>query len=269
VRAVKPLAIIPAFSRNVHDVAVLETCVSSLRRTAKDACDLLVVDDGSPDAEAAEASCKIVEGVDGEFHACETNEGFSHAVNIGLRRALQEGRDAILVNADIEFFTSTWLELMVKQPTSNGEGLASVVGALLLYPNETIQHAGVFFSLLCREFDHIYRYGPRNLPEALNAKVCPVTGALQFIRHDCLAEIGLYDETFRMGWEDVDYCLRVWRAGRECIYQPGVQAIHHESFFRGAGRQDAKIASWQALSWARFAEKWAGVNFGEFVPNLV
>lgn len=265
----KPLCVIPSFSRGAGDVAMLDKCLTSLRRTAKDMCDILVVDDGSPDEDARDATMRLTEQADGTFVAKPENEGFSHTVNVGLRQALREERDVILVNADVEFFTSTWLELMLKQPTSDGEGLASVVGALLLYPNMTIQHAGVYFSLLYREFDHIYRYGPHNLPEARDARVCPVTGALQFIRHDCLAEIGVYDETFRMGWEDVDYCVRVWQAGRECVYQPGVRAIHHESFFRGSGRASEQVQVWQRTSWLRFREKYASVSFAEFVPSLL
>jgi GT2 family glycosyltransferase len=266
---VKPLAIIPAFSRNLADVAMLEKCLTSMRRTVKDACDIVVIDDGSPDEDAVKATRTLTEQADGTFVAKPENEGFSHTVNIGLRQAMREGRDAILVNADIEFFTDTWLELMVKQPTEDGEGLASVVGALLLYGNYTIQHAGIYFSMLYREFDHIYRYGPHNLPEARNAKVCPVTGALQFIRHDCLAEIGVYDDTFRMGWEDVDYCVRVWLAGRQCIYQPGIRAFHHEGFFRGSQRKSEQVEQWQAASWQRFKEKWASTSFAEFIPQLI
>jgi GT2 family glycosyltransferase len=266
---VKPLAVIPAYSRNAGDVAMLEKCLSSLRRTVADGCDVIVVDDCSPDKEAAEATGKLAEQHGAQFFASETNRGFSHTVNVGLRQALQQERDAILVNADIEFFTSTWLELMVKQQTADGDAPASVVGALLLYPNNTIQHAGVYFSLLYREFDHIYRYGPHNLPEARHAKVCPVTGALQFIRLECLQEVGVYDETFRMGWEDVDYCVRVWQSGRECIYQPGVRAFHHEGFFRGQQRKTKQVAEWENVSWARFKQKWSHVSFSEFVPSLI
>lgn len=248
---------------------MLDKCLTSLRHTVKDSCDVLVVDDGSPDEDAREATRKLTEQADGTFIARPVNEGFSHTVNIGLRQALHEDRDAVLVNADVEFFTSTWLELMLKQTTADGNGHAALVGALLLYPNFTIQHAGIYFSLLYREFDHIYRYGPHNLPEARDAKVCPVTGALQFIRHSCLSEIGVYDETFRMGFEDVDYCVRVWQAGLQCIYQPGIRAFHHESFFRGSRRQSDRVERWQQESWQRFKQKWGDLSFAEFVPSLI
>lgn len=249
---------------------MLETCLSSLRHTVGDACDVLVVDDGSPASDLVTGCKTMAERFGCEFHGKETNSGFSRTVNIGLRRAINEDRDAILVNADIEFITSTWLDLMLRQKATDGVTPAAIVGALLLYRNYTIAHAGIFFSVLTRDFDHIYRYGPHNLPEAQHARVCPVTGALMFIRNSTLHTIGVFDESFWLGWEDVDFDIRAWQAGLEIIFQPGIRAIHDESFFRGQGRHDAnsKVAQWQAQSWQRFREKWGNTNFSEFIPSL-
>lgn len=262
----KPLAVIPNYVTQAADTVMLETCLSTLRDTVGGACDVIVVDDGSPENDLVRTCRGITEAFDGRFVAKPHNEGFSRTVNVGLRKAVSEERDAILINADIEFTTKTWLSLMLSQRTSDGEKPASIVGALLLYPNGLIQHAGVYFSLLYRHFDHIHRYGPGNLPEAQNARVCPVTGALQFIRYECLVDLGVYDETFKMGWEDVDYCVRAWQSGREVIYQPGVRAIHHESFFRG--RRSQKVEKWTHESWLRFCAKWGTLSFAEFVPML-
>jgi len=203
----------------------------------------------------------------GEFVAKPRNEGYSKTINVGLRRALNEGRDAITVNADIEFRTTTWLDLMLKQKSEQGDRLAGIVGGLLLYPNNLIQHAGIFFSLLYREWDHIYRYAPCDLPEAKVARTCPVTGALQFIRHSVLDSVGLYDELFKLGWEDVDFCVRAWQAGEAIVMQPMIWAIHHESFFRG--NPSPKNQKWQAESWARFVEKHGSTSFAELVPSLI
>jgi GT2 family glycosyltransferase len=264
----KPLAIIPNYVTEAMDLEVIRTCIETMRGTVGDACDLMVVDDGSPAQDYAQAVKHLTEEAGGVYHGKDKNQGFSKTVNIGLRRALQEGRDAILVNADIEFLTDTWLDLMLKQKANDdSDRLASIVGALLVYPNGLIQHAGIFFSLLYREFDHIYRYAPADLPEARQARTCPVTGALQFIRHECLAELGVYDEDFRMGWEDVDYTIRAWNSGRSIVMQPGVKAIHHESFFRG--RSNTKVEKWQQESWLYFCRKHANQSFAEFVPSLI
>lgn len=265
----KPLSIIPTYLRRPQDLDVFVTCLRTLRETAGDRCDVLVVDDGSPDLELARALRTQCDLYDAELCPKEENEGFSRTVNVGLRRALDEGRDAILVNSDIEFgLTTDWLGLMLRQTRDDGDGLASVVGALLIYPNGLIQHGGIFFSLLTREFGHRFHYGPGDLPEAQVATVCPVTAALQFIRHECLAEVGVYDEEgFRLGWEDVDYNVRTWLSGRQCVYQPGIRAIHHEQFTRG--QVNEKIERWTHESWMRFAAKWSDQSFAEFVPDLL
>lgn len=262
-----PLAVVPTYLTTTGDLDVALTAIGSLCETAPDA-GILVVDDGSPRPELVEAlQAAASERFQAEVYAKDENSGFARTVNVGLRRALEEGRDAVLVNADVEFFEPGWLDRMVSQERSDGDGLASVVGARLLYPSGLIQHAGVYFSILTRSFGHIYQYGPGDLPEALTARVCPVTAALQFIRHECLTGVGLYDEEFRMGFEDVDYCIRTFKSGRECVYQPKVLAFHHESLFRG--RPSPKLADWQARSAILLNRKYARENFAQWVPAVV
>jgi glycosyltransferase involved in cell wall biosynthesis len=173
------------------------TAIGSLRKTAD--AEILVVDDGSPRSDLVDALEAATAELEVEVHRKDENSGFASTVNVGLARARDEGRDAVLVNADVEFFQDGWLDRMVRQERSDGEGLASVVGARLLYPNGLIQHAGVYFSILTRSFGHIYQYGPGDLPEAMWARRCPVTAALQFIRHECIEAVGLYDEQFQHG----------------------------------------------------------------------
>lgn len=265
----KPLVVIPNYVVKGRDNEMLDACLRSIRMTAGDACDVLVVDDGSPTEDLKQGVKTMTERVGGEVVFKKENSGFSRTVNVGLRRALQEGRDAVLCNADIEFdHTKDWLDRMLAQKTSDGSELAPIVGARLLYPDGRIQHAGIYFSLLTRSFGHIYAHGPGNLPEANRPRVCPVTGALQFIRLPTMEKLGLYDETFRMSFEDVDYCVRAWQAGLEAIYAPGVIATHHESAFRATPDPRSKLARWQHESWLRFVEKWGSSNFAEFVPSL-
>lgn len=255
-----PLAIIPCYSTEAGDVEVLHTCVRTLRESALYELNILVVDDGSPDEQLVAASAGVCEQFGADFIAKEENEGFSKTVNVGLRLALEEGRDAILVNADIEIPKprgNRWLEHMLADE-------ADVVGAMLMYPNGLIQHGGVYFSLLTREFDHLWKFAPSNLREANQRMVCPVTGALQLIRHEALVDVGIYDESFRMGWEDMDYCIRVFLSGRTCAYQPKVKAIHHEHMFRG--RKSDKLQEWQMESLMRLWEKWQAQSFAGLVP---
>jgi GT2 family glycosyltransferase len=260
-----PLVVIPSFLTTEEDLATTLDAVRSVRQTSGPKVEVLVVDDGSPEKDLVAGLVAGVADLDGETHAKDKNEGFSKTVNIGLRRALQTGKDAVLMNADVEIQTPGWYSNFRATKDAKGRN-AAVVGALLYYPDGTIQHAGIYFSLLTRTFDHLYKHGPGNLPEALVKRTCPVTGALQFIRHTTLETIGLYDERFYLGWEDVDYCLRVMLADQECVYNPTIRAWHFEMKFRG--RPSPKVADWQSKSFIYLCEKYATESFGSLVPTI-
>jgi GT2 family glycosyltransferase len=260
-----PLLVIPTFMREPRDLDITVATLESIHQT-EPAADVLLVDDCSPARALVDALETHHEKYGFDLIRKDENTGFSKTVNVGLQLALSQERDAVLVNADVEFLDPGWLERMVGQLDTQ-QRPASVVGGLLLYPMGLIQHAGIYFSFLTRTFDHRYRFAPELLPEAQLSTLCPVTGALQFIRHECLEHVGVYDETFSMAYEDVDYCLRVFESGRECIYQPRVRAVHHESLFRG--RADSKLNEWQTASWMRLMEKHRTTNMARWVPEVV
>jgi GT2 family glycosyltransferase len=266
----KPLAIVPSYPTQTPDLELLDECLKSLRESAGDGLDILLVDDASPDVQLQGASAQVAKSYDADVHINEENSGFSASVNVGLQRALDEGRDAILVNADLSIMPPyrDWLGYMVNQQGLATDGPAWVVGGLLCYPSGLIQHGGIYFSLLNRQFDHLWRFAPMNLPIAQEPTTCPVTGALQFIRHEALVQVGIYDESFRMGYEDVDFCIRVFLAKHECVYQPKVRAWHHESVFRGRWSENEKLARWQGESFVRLMEKYRDQSFAGLVPFL-
>lgn len=244
---------------------MLLRCLVSLQATAPDA-GILVVDDVGPARELSAALELACEELGIAIVANDENSGFSRTVNVGLEVAHSMGHDAVLVNADIEFPEAGWLDRMRDRTDTEGRP-AAVVGARLLYPNGLLQHAGVQFSLLTRDWLHRYRYGPANLPEALVPTRCVVTAALQFIRWETLDQIGLYDPEYRLCYEDVDYCLRVFKAGLECIYEPSVLAMHHESFFRK--NPSAKTQRWIAESIARMRNLWASEDLSRWIPETL
>lgn len=253
------LAVIPTFIREERHLNLARNTVKTLKASSD--CDIFVIDDGSPlEKESRELLIEFNE------MGCKTywkgeNEGFSRTVNHGLRQARDRGMNAVLVNADIEFIQKGWVERWEAREEA-------VCGALLLYPNTLIQHAGIYYSVIRREFDHIYRMAPGDLELAHQERICPVTAALQFIRHDTLKEIGLYDESFRLGYEDVDYCQRVFVSGRQCVYDPHVIAVHHEGQIRSR-KADDKIKAWSKHSWEYLHEKWVGHDFSEYIPTLI
>ena len=180
----------PTYIRDEDDLELTKTSARTLLETAE--LELIVVDDGSS-WEWKEKLQLFIQNELGQMVRLKTNNsGFSDTVNVGLRFARQRERDALLVNADMEFIDNNWLERMQ-------ENDADVVGAQLCYPNGLIQHAGIFFSLITRQFDHIYRMAPRTLELAQKPRTCPVTGALMYIKHNTLKTVGVFDENFKDG----------------------------------------------------------------------
>lgn len=255
----KTLAIMPTYLRTEDDLKLTAQAIRTLKATSD--ATLLVVDDGSPEREIVEGVADVCEEERCWFLPKDENEGFSATVNVGLKHALESGHDALLVNADMEFINNDWLSVMERNP-------ADVVGALLLYPNLLVQHAGIYYSVIMRWFDHRYKMAPRTLAQVAEPQICPVTGALQLIKHDTLERVGLYDEGYRLGYEDVDYCHMVFKAGMVCAYEPRAQALHHEGMFRMKS-PSKKHQEWMEQSWHHLHEKHAGHDFSTYTPTML
>ncbi|MCX8996201.1 glycosyltransferase family 2 protein [Rhizobiaceae bacterium BDR2-2] len=169
-----------------------------------------------------------------QFHVKARPFNFSRAINEGMAHA--SGDHFLLLNNDIEITSRDWLDEMVQCLSYDRVG---IVGAKLLYPNRKLQHAGVIvgFGGLA---GHWYlnkpeRFGgPMNRLHLRNSLTC-VTGAAMLITGECAREIGLWDEeNFSIAYNDVDYCLRAYKAGYRIVWTPFACLVHHESVSRGS-----------------------------------
>ncbi len=247
------LAVVPVHLRNDLDAELLARCLVSLHATAPDLA-VLVIDDGSPASHLVHQLGPVTDELGQRLVLKEDNSGFSNTVNVGLRTALVEGHDALLVNPDLQFAAPGWLEAMVRCRDEDGRQ-AAVVGARLLYTTGLIQHGGIFYSRFYGWYDHRFRYGPADLPEANIPHTCPVTGELQLIRHHTLKRIGFYDESFGIGFDDVEYCLRTFDEGLACVYEPAAWAYHHDAARGG-------IEAESRPGWETVRERHAAMNRG-------
>ncbi len=128
-----------------------------------------------------------------------------------------------------------------------------IVGAKLLYADGRVQFAGTVRNLGAPEwFDHRYRFRMTNWgPANVVAPVLAVTGACMYVRRAVIEAIGVFDEAYPMAYEDVDYCLRAWRAGWRVIFWPAARLFHYESQTRGTDVGERERASQR-----RFWERW-------------
>ncbi len=140
----------------------------------------------------------------------------------------------LLLNDDVAPLRPDWLGRMVAQLQDPAVG---IVGARLLYGNDTVQHAGVVLGLahLCEHNDKFARPGDPGPfgSVALDRDVSAVTGACLLIRTQLWRELGGFDPAFAIALNDVDLCLRARAAGHRVVYAAGALLTHYESLSLG------------------------------------
>jgi GT2 family glycosyltransferase len=209
--------------------ALLHQCLYSLfSKTLYPNFEVLCIDNGTTDPLALEEMRDApVERIvlPGIFN-------FSKANNLGLRNAT--GQYLVFMNNDIEIISSDWIEQMLYYSEQPDVG---AVGGLLLYPNGTVQHAGVVLG--CRgTADHVLRGCPGHSDGYAGSLSCAhevsaVTAACMMMRRDVYESVGGFNEHFFTAYQDVDLCLKVRRQGKRIIFTPRAEFIHHESASRG------------------------------------
>ncbi len=202
-------------------------CLASLRaHTADVDHEVIVVDNGSTDA--------TPEGLrdfpEVRVARNEANLGFARASNQGA--ALARGRYLLFLNNDTEAKKS-WLRPMVA--LLDGDGSIGMVGAKLLFPDGTLQHAGVAVAyaspLPISPFHLDYRQPAGKSTRQLDLQV--VTGACMLVRPEVFRAVGGFDEAYVNGYEDLDLCFKVREAGHRVVYTPASVLTHHESVSDG------------------------------------
>ena len=240
--------VIPSY----RDAKLVAQLVTKIRQTTDaERVRIVVADDASgPEHVAALGRIEGIDVVRGE-----DNVGFATNVNRALRAA-DTRHDVILLNSDVVPMRD-WLASL-QYATTRGPR-TGIVGAKLLYPDNRIQYAGTIRNPDAPEwFDHRYRFKPADWgPADIAGPTLAATGACMYILREVLDQVGLFDEQYGMGYEDIDYCLRAWEAGFEVVYAPSARLHHHESITRGTSLGERERKS-QRVFWKR----WEGF-FGE------
>lgn len=137
----------------------------------------------------------------------------------------------VFLNNDIIVEDGNWLEVLCSNALREEVG---VVGPLLLYEDNTIQHGGVVIGL-CGYADHLYKgmkpvhAGVNFISPMVARNVLAVTGACMAISKATLKKIGGFDENFIICGSDVEICIRAYEQGLRNIYTPNTYLKHLES----------------------------------------
>lgn len=235
--------IIPTKNQSI----LLQKCLDSIQNiTVYPSYEIIVINNQTDQAEARAYLESLSKP--GGVTVLDYDHPFNYSAinNFAARHA--QGEVLVFLNDDTEVISPNWLQELVSHAIRPEIG---AVGGLLLYPDNTIQHAGivvgskqvgglVFYQspleLISREHSHIF------LPRNYSA----VTGACMAVKKDQFFDIGGFDEeNLPISHNDIDLCLRLLQMGYFNLYTPYAKLYHHESISRGYEDSSEKLSRHQ------------------------
>lgn len=244
----KKISIIMPLFNNLN---YTQKAILSLIYNTTETFELILVDNASTDGTAAFLN-QIANSSLSPF--CSQIKIISNSTNLGFAKAnnqaaqIATGDYLLFLNNDTEVqpgWLYTLINILQKRPR------AAIAGSRLLYPDYSLQHAGVAFDRMAVQ--HLYQHFSSDFPPALSENsLQAVTAACMLVKKEIFTALGGFDEEFINCFEDTDLCLKCIKAGYEVIYQPDSVVIHHES--KSKGRKDHETAAGNLLGsrWSSF-----------------
>ena len=226
---------------NKDHTADLEKCLSSIyEKTQWKKFEVIVIENNSTEPETFDYYEKAPARYPGLRVVKWPGKGFNFSAINNFGRQSAQGEYLLLLNNDVEILNGDWLTELLR-PCAH-EGGAAICGAMLYYPDDTIQHAGVVTGL-GGYAGHSHKYRPRGgsgylFRAATVQDFSAVTGACLLVKTSVYDEVGGLDEGFAVAFNDVDFCLRVREAGYRIAWTPYAQLYHYESKSRGGDEKD-------------------------------
>lgn len=201
--------------------------------------EVVIVDNGSVEPQTLAYLAHVSE--DARVRVVRHNQPFNYSALNNLGVANARGEVICLLNNDIEVTSPGWLKEMVSQALRPDIG---AVGAMLYFPDGTIQHAGIVLGF---NGVAVSAYGGR--PKGwfghmfrgrLLQNYSAVTAACLVVRRSVYEEVGGLDESLAVAYNDVDFCLRIRALGYRNLWTPYAELVHHESASRGGDNAPEK-----------------------------
>ena len=234
----------------------LDKCLKSVfKKTTYKNYEIIVIENNSELKETFNYYKKIEK--DPRVKVVYWKDEFNYAAinNFGAEHA--NGDYYILLNNDTEVIAKNWIEEMLGYCQRKDVG---IVGARLYYPDDIIQHAGVILG-----FGGIaghaaigqsrYELGYMARPWTVQ-DMSAVTAACLMVDAKVFKEVEGLDETFKVAFNDVDFCMKVRDKGYLIVYNPAVELYHYESKSRGYEDNPEKVARFNSEI-KRFRDKWS------------
>ncbi len=249
-----PVPLVSVIVPTRDQLGLLRTCMEGLKRVNYARVEAIIIDNDSEEPAVLEY-LRMLEREGTSVLHMPGMFNYSRLNNAAVSRA--KGDLLCFLNNDIEMVDESWLRHLVRQAQRPEIG---AVGARLLYPDGTIQHAGVYTGIgggaghghRFQHKDHPGYFERARLPQQVSA----VTAACLVLARDKFLAVGGFDETdFPVAFNDVDLCLKLNARGWQSLYEPRATLIHHESKSRGSDRAKGNRARF-AGELAALKRKW-------------
>ena len=245
---------------NMDHIEDLDKLLKSLEKSTYSNYEAIIVENNSKNKETFEYYDKIIQK-DKRIKVFKYDINYfnySAIVNYGVE--CSNGEYVVMLNNDIEFITTDWMEQMLMYAQRPDVGIC---GAKLYFPDKTIQHAGVTIGtrglaghrnreISEKDFkkdDYI------NIVQDLSA----VTAACFMTRKQLYIDMLGFDEKLAVAFNDVDFCLKVRTAKYLIVYNPFVEAYHYESKSRGEDTENSEKQKRFAKEYELFVKRWSKV----------
>ena len=245
-----------------------ESVSGVLKTTAYDRIELIIVDNNSSKSETKNYFDTISHDPRVRILRYPDEFNFSAMNNMAVQSA--RGELVLLLNNDIKVLNPDWMTEMVGHAVNPDIGC---VGALLVYPNGRIQHAGVLggvggFAGHAHRFALSTSFGYHGDLQCTR-NVVAVTGACLMVRKELYEKAGGLDERFKVDLNDIDFCLTVRSLGYRNVFTPWAKLVHYEAVSRGSHDTPLKCSRLEEER-LLFLDKWAGtiLNDPYYNPNL-
>jgi glycosyltransferase involved in cell wall biosynthesis len=217
-------------------IKYLKRCIESiLKKTTYKNFEIIIVDTGSTEIETKKYYNLLKKNKNIKFLKWNKIFNYSSVNNYAVSKS--RGKYILLLNNDTEVITRDWIESMLEHAQRKEVG---AVGVKLLYPNNTIQHAGVILGI-GGVANHASLFMPDNITQTFpvpNSKdiirnYSAVTAACMMISKEKYLRVSGLDEKFRIAFNDVDFCLKLLGKNYINVYTPFAKLYHHESISVG------------------------------------
>jgi GT2 family glycosyltransferase len=250
---------------------LLERCLGTVfGLTTHPNFDVCVVDNGSKEQATFEILRRFERTWPGRFRVIRRDVPFNFPALVNAGVGETDGELVLLLNNDTEVLDGSWLEDLAGYAQRAEIG---AVGALLLYPDGTVQHGGVIL-VAGAVAGHSHAGQPANAPGYFGrllaqSNYAAVTAACLMVRREVFIEAGGFDEQLAVGYNDVDFCLRLHRRGYRNVCLGQVRLLHHESLSRGSDERAERRARSVAESHV-MRERWGSILDRDpyYNPNL-